>query len=443
MADDGFLLELLLIGLLILINGFFAGAEIAVVSARRARIQVRAAKGDRNARALLQLKADLDGFLATVQVGVTVVGTLASAVGGVAAIERLEPLVAALPYGWAAAVAEPLAVATVVCSIAYLSLVIGELVPKSLAVRHADAIALRLARPILALRRLTRPAVAVLTASSGMFLRLLRQKEAVDRPFHTLDDLKVIVSEAEEQGVVHGDLMSGAMEFHDREVREVMTPHTRIVAIPLAASLDEALRRIRQSGHTRFPVYREGLDDVLGFVYARDVYEAALRGAPADLASIARPALMVPWNKPATTLLSEMRAGRVHMALVVDEHGSTLGLVTMEDLLEVIVGEIHDEHEAPTAAVTVRPDGSLEADGGSSLRDLNAEFGLALPQSEEYLTIAGLVFHRLGAIPAGGETLQVPPYRIHVLAMDGHRIARVHVETVGQPAAPALAAGRR
>jgi putative hemolysin len=441
MADDGFLLELLLIGLLILINGFFAGAEIAVVSARRARIQVRAAKGDRNARALLELKADLDGFLATVQVGVTVVGTLASAVGGVAAIERLEPLVAALPYGWAAALAEPLAVATVVCSIAYLSLVIGELVPKSLAVRHADAIALRLARPILALRRLTRPAVAVLTASSGMFLRLLRQKEAVDRPFHTLDDLKVIVTEAEEQGVVHGELMSGAMEFHDREVREVMTPHTRIVAIPLAASLDEALRRIRQSGHTRFPVYREGLDDVLGFVYARDVYEAALRGAQAELASITRPALMVPWNKPATTLLAEMRAGRVHMALVVDEHGSTLGLVTMEDLLEVIVGEIHDEHEAPTASVTMLADGSLEADGGSSLRDLNAEFGLTLPQSEEYLTIAGLVFHRLGAIPRGGETVQVPPYRIQVLAMDGHRIARVHVETVGQPAA--LAAGRR
>jgi putative hemolysin len=441
MADDGFLLELLLIGLLILINGFFAGAEIAVVSARRARIQVRAAKGDRNARALLELKADLDGFLATVQVGVTVVGTLASAVGGVAAIERLEPLVAALPYGWAAALAEPLAVATVVCGIAYLSLVIGELVPKSLAVRHADAIALRLARPILALRRLTRPAVAVLTASSGMFLRLLRQKEAVDRPFHTLDDLKVIVTEAEEQGVVHGELMSGAMEFHDREVREVMTPHTRIVAIPLAASLDEALRRIRQSGHTRFPVYREGLDDVLGFVYARDVYEAALRGAQAELASITRPALMVPWNKPATTLLAEMRAGRVHMALVVDEHGSTLGLVTMEDLLEVIVGEIHDEHEAPTASVTMLADGSLEADGGSSLRDLNAEFGLTLPQSEEYLTIAGLVFHRLGAIPRGGETVQVPPYRIQVLAMDGHRIARVHVETVGQPAA--LAAVRR
>jgi putative hemolysin len=441
MADDGFLLELLLIGLLILINGFFAGAEIAVVSARRARIQVRAAKGDRNARALLELKADLDGFLATVQVGVTVVGTLASAVGGVAAIERLEPLVAALPYGWAAALAEPLAVATVVCGIAYLSLVIGELVPKSLAVRHADAIALRLARPILALRRLTRPAVAVLTASSGMFLRLLRQKEAVDRPFHTLDDLRVIVTEAEEQGVVHGELMSGAMEFHDREVREVMTPHTRIVAIPLAASLDEALRRIRQSGHTRFPVYREGLDDVLGFVYARDVYEAALRGAQAELASITRPALMVPWNKPATTLLAEMRAGRVHMALVVDEHGSTLGLVTMEDLLEVIVGEIHDEHEAPTASVTMLADGSLEADGGSSLRDLNAEFGLTLPQSEEYLTIAGLVFHRLGAIPRGGETVQVPPYRIQVLAMDGHRIARVHVETVGQPAA--LAAGRR
>jgi putative hemolysin len=442
MADDGFLLELLMIGLLILINGFFAGAEIAVVSARRARIQVRASEGDRNARALLQLKADLDGFLATVQIGVTVVGTLASAVGGVAAIERLEPLVASLPYGWAVALAEPLAVATVVCGIAYLSLVVGELVPKSLAVRHADAIALRLARPILALRRLTRPAVAVLIASSGLFLRLLRQEEAVDRPFHTLDDLKVIASEAEEQGVVHGDLMSGAMEFHDREVREVMTPHTRIVAIPLVASLDEALRRIRQSGHTRFPVYRAGLDDVQGFVYARDVYEAALRGAPVDLAGLARPALIVPWNKRATTLLSEMRAGRVQMALVVDERGSTLGLVTMEDLLEVIVGEIHDEHETPTEFVKALPDGSLEADGGSSLRDLNAEFGLALPQSEDYLTIAGLVFDRLGAIPRGGETLDVPPHRIRVLSMDGHRIARVRIETLGQPMV-ATRGGRR
>jgi hypothetical protein len=176
MDEDGFLLELLLIAVLIVINGFFAGAEIAIVSARRAHIQARAAIGERNAAALLELKADPDGFLATVQIGVTVVGTLASAVGGVAAIERVEPLVAALPFRWAAIVAEPMAVATVVGTIAYLSLVIGELIPKSLAVRHADAIALRLARPILALRQWTRPAVAVLTASSRLFLKLVPKR---------------------------------------------------------------------------------------------------------------------------------------------------------------------------------------------------------------------------------------------------------------------------
>jgi putative hemolysin len=441
-GNDGFVIELLLIAALILINGFFAGAEIAIVSASRARIQALAAEGDRRAQALLRLKSDPDGFLATVQIGVTVVGTLAAAVGGVAAIERLEPLVASLPFAWAVALAEPVAVATVVCTIAYLSLVIGELVPKSLAVRHADPIALRLARPILALRRLTRPAVAVLTASSGVFLKLVRHKEAIDRPFHTLDDLRAIVNEAEEQGVVHGELMSGAVEFQDREVREVMTPHTRIVGIPLSASLDDALRRIRQAGHTRYPVYRDGLDDVQGFVYARDVYEAALRGAPADLASLARPALIVPWNKRATALLSDMRAARVHMALVVNERGATLGVVTMEDLLEVIVGDIHDEHEHPSEFVQVLPDGSMEADGGMALRELNEEFGLGLPVSEEYLTIAGLVLDRLGAIPRGGETLHVPPHRIHVLSMDGHRIARVRIERANRPVA-AVAAGRR
>jgi putative hemolysin len=233
------------------------------------------------------------------------------------------------------------------------------------------------------------------------------------------------------------------VDFQDREVREVMTPYTRIVAIPLSATLDEALGRIRESGHTRFPVYRKGLDDVQGFVYARDVYDAALRGTRADLASLARPALIVPWNKRAIALLPEMRAARVHMALVVDERGSTLGLVTMEDLLEVIVGEIHDEHKVPSEAAERRPDGSLEADGGASLRELNEAFDLDLPLSEEYLTVAGLVLDRLGAIPRGGEVVDVAPYRIHVLGMDGHRVARVRIEGEGRRmAAPAAARGR-
>ena len=184
----------------------------------------------------------------------------------------------------------------------------------------------------------------------------------------------------------------------------------------------------------------DSLDDLQGFVYARDVYEAALRGTPVELANLARPALIVPWNKRATALLAQMRAARVHMALVVNERGSTLGVVTMEDLLEVIVGDIHDEHAHPSDSVQVLPDGSMEADGGIALRELNEEFGLRLPLSEEYLTVAGLVLDRLGAIPRGGETLDVPPHRIHVLSMDGHRIARVRVERRDRPEPAAVAA---
>jgi putative hemolysin len=435
MPNDGFLIELALVAVLIGVNGFFAGAEIAVVSARSARVQPLAEQGDARARALLALKADPDRFLATVQIGVTLVSTLASAVGGVAAIERLEPMVAALPVPWARAVAEPAAVGLVVFVIAYLSLVVGELVPKSLAVRHAEAVALRVARPILALRRMSGPAVAVLTASSGLFLRLfLRQNLGTHRPFHTLDDLRVLAQEAEAQGLVHGDVVSGAVEFQDRDVREVMTPRNRVVGIPLASTVHEAVRRVGESGHSRFPAYRQSLDDVPGFVYARDLYDAERRGASVPIESLLRPALIVPWNKRATALLADMRTGRVHMALVVDEHGSTIGLVTLEDLIEVIVGEIHDEHgDAEAPRMTTTGEGSYEAEGGVPVRELNEELSLRLPESPDYITVAGLVLERLGAVPRGGETVRAGGYDLSVLAMDGHRVARVRIDVVAGP----------
>jgi putative hemolysin len=434
MDEEGFVLELALVAVLILINGFFAAAEIAVVSARRSRLQAMVEEGNRKAEAVLRLKADPDRFLATVQIGITLVGTLASAVGGVAAVERLEPFVASMPTPWARAAAEPVAVGIVVFTIAYLSLVVGELVPKGLAVRNAEAWAVGLAPSIVALSRVTRPVVAVLTASSRLFLRILGRKDPVFRPFHTLEDLRVIAEEAQEQGVVHGGLVTGAVEFHERQVREVLTPRPRIVALSSRAGLQQALSVVRESGHSRFPVYGDQQDDVIGFVYASEIYETALRKADLDLSKLARGTLVVPAIKPATELLAEMRRSGIPMAVAIDEHGGLAGLVTIEDLVEVIVGEIPDEHAAAQELVTVLADGAVESEGSVPVHVLNDDYGLKLPESPQYVSVAGLVLERLGKLPHPGASVNVEPYILTVLAMDGCRICRVRIKHGGPDA---------
>jgi putative hemolysin len=310
MGDDGLLVELVLIGVLILMNAFFAGAELAVVSARTARLRTLEEEGNKRASAVLRLKQDPDRFLATVQVGVTVVGTLASAVGGVAAIERLEPAIASLPWPWLSVAAEPIAVGVVVFAISYLSLVVGELVPKAFAVRHAEVLALWVAPIVERLSRLARPAVSLLTGSSRLLLGLAGQKAAGPAPFHTLEDLKSIAEEAGKQGVVREQLVAGAVEFHERDVREVMTPRPRIAAMPAALSPSAAVPLIRETGHSRYPVYEGQLDDVLGFVYSRDIYDAALAGSELRLSDLVRPAISVTPGKHAKPSCSSRCAAR-------------------------------------------------------------------------------------------------------------------------------------
>jgi putative hemolysin len=426
--DDGFLFELLLVAVLILLNGFFAGAEIAVISARRSRIEPLASTGHRSALALLRLKADPDAFLATVQIGVTVVGTLASAVGGVAAAERLEPFFGALGP-WAARIAEPLAVGVVVVVIAFLSLVVGELLPKSLAVRHAEGLALFVARPIERLGRSARVLVALLTSATRILLRLLGQKGESPTPFHSLEDIRAILDEAGRQGVLDGDVVKGAVQFQDASVRQMLTPRSRVVSIPRGSSLAIALKIAAESGYSRLPVLSPDGGRGEGLVYARDLYEAERRGRVGDVQSLVRPTLLVPTSMRARALLLEMRRSRRHMALAVDEHGQFAGLVTLEDVFELIVGEIRDEHDDAEPAVRNVEADALEVDGGIAVRELNARHNLMLPESGEYVTVAGLLLDRLGVVPSGGETVTVDPYRLAVAAMAGRRIARVRIET--------------
>lgn len=430
MSDDGFLVEVVLIGVLILLNGFFAGAEIAVISARRARIQARAQQGDRRAQALLLLKADPDRFLATVQIGVTLVGTLASAVGGVAAVERIEPLVATLPVPWMRALAEPVAVGLVVFTIAFLSLVVGELVPKSVALRHAEPLALLVARPVAALSRAAGFAVSALTAVTRIVLRLLGQRTDTHSPFHTLEDIRAMLDEADQQGVLDGEVVRGALGFQDCEARHLMTPRNRVVAVPRGSSVEEALRVARESGYSRLPVYAGSLDDIDGVVHARDLFEAREHPHLTDIGPLVQPALVAPTSKKARDLLAEMRAGSGHMVLVVDEHGAFVGIVTLEDVFEAIVGDIHDEHDAPEPEVVALAEGIIEVDGGIAVRELNSRHGLSLPESGDYVTVAGLLLSRLGTLPTGGEMVEVESYRLQIAALAGRRIARVRIENV-------------
>jgi putative hemolysin len=428
MPRDGIAIELSLILVLILLNGFFAGAEIAVVSARVGRLRALADEGRSRARAVLRLKEDPDRFLATVQVGITLVSTLASAVGGVAAIERLEPLFAAFPVAWLRGFAEPIAVGIVVFSIAYLSLVVGELVPKSLAVRHAETIALWSAPMIEWLSHAARPAVSLLTASSRLVLRVFGRKSDEPVQFHALEELRAAAHEAAKQVGVSEEVVTGAVEFHERDVREVMTPRPRIAALPASTTIEHAVRTIRQTGHSRYPVYQGGIDDVIGFVHARDIYEAALDGTATTLASIVSPALSVPETMPATQALEHLRREGQHLALVIDEHGSLVGLITMEDLIEVIVGEIEDEHRVEVALVRDLGGGRLQVEGSVPIHELATDHELVLPESEDYVTLAGLVLTRLGHIPRAGESVEVEGRRLTVLTLDGARIARVLVE---------------
>jgi putative hemolysin len=433
-SGDGFATELALVALLIVLNGFFAGAEIAVISARPSRVRPLAERGDRRALALLRLKSDPDRFLATVQIGVTVVGTLASAVGGVAAVERLEPVFAAAPISWVREAAEPLAVGCIVFLISYASLVVGELVPKSLAVRHAETLALVVARPVERLSRITRIAVGVLTASTRALLRLIGQKTQVHIPFHSLEDLRAIVREAEVQGLVAGALVRGVFEIQDREVRALMTPRSHVVGIPRAATLAEALQIVKDSGYSRFPVYGRTPDHVLGIAFAREFYEAAQGGQTGGIDPFIRPTLLVPERRTAFDLLGEMRRAQLHMALIVDEHGVMVGVVTLEDLFEVVVGSIEDERDVPRPRVQRLADGCLLADGMTSLRELNSAHGLRLPESDHYVTIAGLVLEHLGSLPHGGEVIEIPLQRLTVVGVGGKRITHVRIEPHLPPA---------
>ena len=430
-ALNGLWLEIIFIAVLIMLNGFFSAAEIALISARRSRVQQLASDGDPRAKRVVGIQLDPDRFLATVQVGVTFVGTLASAVGGVAAVRALSPMIGGIPVPFVPAMAEPLALVIVVVSITYATLILGELVPKSLALRHAVSLALFVSGPLDSLARATSPLIRLLTASNRFVLRLLGQKGAAERAFISEEEVKHMVQEGRDQGVfdqTEQELIHSVFEFTESSVKDVMIPRPRIQAIDVETPIEQVLAHIVETGKSRYPVYRNTLDEVLGILYDKDLFRLLAEKKPIVLAHVVRPAFFTPETTRVSRLLKSMQRRRMPMALVVDEYGGVEGLITIEDLIEEIVGEIEDETDREDQAVRRLRDGSYIVDASISIHDLADQHRLAFPESAEYETLAGFLITQLQRMPRGGEIVNYEDWRLTIVDMDGRRIARVKIE---------------
>ncbi|MHB8828397.1 MAG: hemolysin family protein [Syntrophales bacterium] len=440
--------ELAIILILVIVNGFFAAAELAVLSSRRSKISSLAATGDKNAKLVEQVQKEPHSFLATIQIGVTVVGSLASALGGSAAIQYLRPLLQSVPVPFISSAAEPLSIAIVVVLISYLFLVFGELAPKTIGLQYSEKIAMNVVRPIHLISLFAAIIVRFLTFSNRTALRLLfRIKPKDGQAFVTREEVQQVLSEGSETGALtetEHTYIENVFEFSHTTVREVMVPRTRIVAIDRELPGAEILRIVHENMYSRYPVFKDNMDHVIGFVHTKDILIGNLcSGKEIDLAKIMRTPLFVPEGKKVSSLLREMQKKRIQMALVVDEYGIMSGLVTTEDLLEELVGEIEDEHDVgEMRRVQKLPDGSMMVDALLPVNEMEEHLGIAVEEGLPFDTLAGLILDRFGRFPQKGEKIEWRDYILTCEEVTETAILKVRIarrkesEEVAEPLPP-------
>jgi putative hemolysin len=415
-------LRILIVFLLVLGNAIFVAAEYALVTGRRSRLEERAERGGRGAKTALRLMDDPVRFISTVQVGITISAILLGAIG--------EPLLSGLmepPVSTTVAFLISFAILT------YLSVVLGELVPKAVALQRAEVLAIALAIPLDFLAKITHPLVWVLQVSANGVLRLLRVRPApAGMIAYTREDIRHSVAAAEDVGEfqeAEEEMLYKVFDFASKEVSAVMVPRPEVVAISVDMPPEDALNTVVDSPFTRYPVYRGSLDEIVGVLHVRDLFGAMhdLGMASVSLEAIVRPAYVVPETKDLAALLADFRRGKQHMAVVVDEYGAMEGIVTLEDVLEEIVGEIEDEFDLPDTSVERIDDNRIRIEGTYTIDDFNEEFGTDLEQ-EDFHTMAGLVFGELGRAPEVGDAVATDGLLLTVFEIEGSRIMRIEVE---------------
>ena len=417
---------------LILANGFFSSAEIAIVAVRKSRLAQLINENRPGATILASLKEEPSRLLATVQVGVTVIGSMASVVGGAAATASLTPVVAQLVPATIAPWSQVIALSITVAFISYFTLVLGELVPKALALRHSERLACLAARPINGLSWIASPLVKVLTFSTDGLLRLLGQSARAEEAFTSEEEVKHMVHEGARHGIfdeAERQLIHSVFEFTDTSVREVMVPRAEVHAVDASAPLPVILKTLVETGFSRMPVFQADLDHIIGIVHIKDLLREVQKPEPAPLSAVMHTAFFVPDSMQISDLLRELQSRRTHMAVVVNEFGTVIGLVTIEDLLEEIVGEIRDEFDTDEEQpVQELPDGSLLVEGSFALADLSARYGLPFEEGPDYRTIAGFVLSRLKRFPKGGEAITDKGFKMTVVVLDGRRLRKIRIE---------------
>jgi len=453
-------LHLFAVLLLVGINAFFAAAEFSLVAIRLSRVRQLVEEGDPRAKIVEALLGDLGRVVSGVQVGITIASLLLGYFGEITLSGIIAPLVAQIPHPWAVLVAHGAALVISFGLLTVLQVILGELVPKSLSLARAERVALLIARPFRWFLGTFRWAIDLL---DGIAEKMVRALGVVSPHSHTLvrstEELQVMIQQAQDRGLLPAaevKFIQSAMELGQVQVREVMVPRPDVHALPANASLEDTMKMFATTQRSRIPVYDVTLDHILGFVHIKDLIWILLERArraeehvPAPdfyLRTLLRDVLIVPETKPASELLLEFRARRTGLAMVVDEFGSILGLATLEDILEQMVGEIHDEFDVVERPLTL-PDGSMVFDAALNVRDLAMQYNVSIPDDPSYETIGGFILNRLGFIPRGGESFEAEGYRFTVMEMDHRRVSRVKIkalrvapEPVPADAAPAPAA---
>ena len=427
---DSIITQILVILALIIANGLFAMAEIAVVSARKARLQQRAEEGDSGAKIALELANSPSRFLSTIQIGITLVGIFAGAYGGATVAEGLAVYFTAFPS--LAPYAEVLSITLVVLVITYLTLIFGELVPKRIALNDAENLAAAVAKPMRFLSVIAAPVVFILSRSTEAVLRIMGIRETEEPPV-TEEEIKIMLEEGTEAGIFEKaelSMVEGVFDLGDRRVASMMTPRPDIIALDLDDPDEENLRMMILSGRSNFPAFREDLNSIVGMVSVKNVLARMVEKGSRDIMGAVTNPFFVPETISVLKLLESFKETGVHSALVTDEYGSIQGLVTLHDILEAIVGDVRTAGEPVETPIVVREDGSWLIDGSTPVEDIKEILSVGtFPGEEEgqYHTIAGLIMYILNRIPRTGDHIELGEKRYEVVDMDGNRVDKVMV----------------
>ena len=429
--DLKFWLEIVIILVLVFISGFFSASEIAIIALRKSRIKELAESGDSRAVFVEKLKNNPDNFFAIVQIGMTVTASAASALGGATAILVVKPLIESVPNVAISQAAESISIILVVIIISYTFLVLAELVPKALAIRYSERIALWVGPATWWSLKLLSVFINFLTWSTNLCLKAIGISPEIKRDFiATEEEVKIILTEGLKQGVFEPDehkMIHSVFEFSDIVARNAMTPRTEMVAIEINSSPEETLKAATMESYSRLPVYDENLDNIKGILNVRDILNIFRTGGLIILKDIMRDPLFVPDSRKISEILKDMQRERTHMAIVLDDFGGTAGLITLEDILEEIVGEIQDEYDTEDEAIVMQPDGTAIVQGSVDADLVCERFGVKPPEGE-FESITGMLIDKIDRIPELGETIEIADLRITILEKKGHRVKRLKVE---------------